>query len=220
MTRRVVSVGALTVLCVVVSASAQSPRADFVLDVAARGESRVIVSVTLEETRSARPYRLPSGVDVEVSIVKIGLMDQFAWGDEILYEILVRNVGRTDVELPWLADTDLHSVARIDMTGAYKHAGVFLEVVAADGKTTLGSLDPQLLAGVKDRPDTIQRLRPQETALLKLRGRWMGLASTAESTFSQPNGAVRLRAMLALFSDVHNATSSNSIPVTVFPRDR
>jgi hypothetical protein len=203
MRRAVLAVGSVCVVALMSSAVAQQrPTPDYLLDVASRGP------VPLDESTSPAGARTGSGGgdsrartagDVEISLVRLDAAPPFEWGEHFVYEVLVENVGRDVVMLPWSPDRNVYALGRSGLAIDVLKGSVVLEVYSADGVTPLAKLEPQLLGGSDALGGTVQPLRPGETAVLRLPGRWRSIDSGgAERVLAQPEGQVTLKARLTL----------------------
>ena len=137
----------------------------------------------------------------------------FAWGDEFEFRLRLKNVGPVTITLPWAPDGLVPEASNV------QRASALIEVESLDGKRRLGQLDGFLLAGVETKPDSLRRLAPGATALLRVPARWSSIsADVSDGILREPMGQVRVRGTFALFETATRATSPNAQNVVLIKR--
>jgi hypothetical protein len=157
--------------------------------------------------------------DEERSAIAVRLMplgrDVFVWGEEFEYEVLVENVGRRPVILPWSADWLIPQETKPEQP-TVRRASVAIEVRSLDNQQRLAQLNPQGLAGSVNMPGTIQRLGPKEKAIIRVPASWLAIdVNAAARVLAQPQNQVRMSVVVSLLDEQSVTMSSNSIATTV-----
>jgi hypothetical protein len=189
------------------------PQADFRLDLVPHRHLPRVERMDV----TPQPVLPHNGPRPELALTLLPLAHaDFLWGDEFEYEVLVRNIGTVPVWLPWTSDGLVPVRPRVASLPEVRRATVRLEVWSIDGKQRLGGLQSHALAGAVDIQGTLQRLAPNQTALLRVPGRWHSHAAGEIPTIlAQSNGEVRLSALLGVYEQSVVARSDNAVLATV-----
>ena len=209
------------VVSTVLVAGAQSPRADYVLDIVGQG-------LTPDTEANTGSSRISAGGGVSKSEVPnssadlrvtLGSVDpkSFDTGDSFVYEVLIQNVGTQSVILPWSADRALFKVAAPAMPPV-REGSLFLEVRDRMGSRRLAWLEPQLLFGSEAVGGSLQTLARGERALIRVPGQWRASDRETGAILREPNGVVQVSAMLHIVQTQLLVRSVNGLEVSV--RDR
>jgi hypothetical protein len=142
--------------------------------------------------------------------------NQYELGEQITYEVLIRNDGQLPVTFPWSPDVALFNRLNRAIAGM-RNGSLFLQAEDAEGHT-LANLESQVLVGAPDEPNTLEVLAPGDTARIRLPGAWRTSDVEASMVLRQPRGEVRVRAVLSLINPPVYVKSDNSVDVVVTRR--
>ena len=217
---RMANIKALIVVCLsTTTAIAQSPRADFVLDLltyrhAPDPDDAPLLSSgsgggTSDGGRRPDPVRLTL-VTLERT--------RFVWGDSVVYEVLIENIGNWPLTLPWSPDRSAAAPRQSKETSGRRRGALWLEV-RRDGCAPVppcARLELQSLFGSRSEPGTLQTLAPRQTALIRVPGLWRASEFELSRLMRQEQAAtVQVTAALDLFDEQLQVHSLNSIEVSV-----
>jgi hypothetical protein len=145
----------------------------------------------------------------------------FVYGEEFIYEVLIENIGRETIVLPWSPDLGAFVQPAPRLPAGYLRGSVYLRVESASGQPeVLALLESQSLYGSDEVPRSRLNLAPGRTALLRVPARWSATMPEGRAgILKQPDGAVQVRAVFSVY--VHNfplVRSTNALPLRVLPR--
>lgn len=200
------------------SARNQNTRADHVLDAVAYPRLAPREDPTRSRGEVEAGGITPSDlIDVSGVTVTLASLDRTSYvlGDPIVYEIFIRNGGRTSLVIPWNPDPEafvgeLHAPTT-------SRASVFLEV-RNDRAERVAWLEMQGLLGSAAVAGGLETIAPGETALLRLPGRWRTNTDADARALIAAAGRVRMAAVLQLKARL--IPSVNEVEVLIAPRNR
>lgn len=144
----------------------------------------------------------------------------FVWGEEFVYELLLKNVGALPIFVPWSPNIDLVRSAIYRDRPDLRRATISLEVYGPSGQR-LGRLEMQHLAGATSELQTLQTLAPGQSAILRVRGRWRTpFGDDGIKILSQPEHEVALVATVILYEEGIVSRSESIGPVMILPLSR
>jgi hypothetical protein len=237
--RKVVSqLGALMrLLCCIVAAasmsgilSAQGSAAarvpDFVLDTIARGGIPLWEAPDPDYDSRRPPQPAPpishAARSQARAAIELRSMDSksYVWGEEFVYELLIVNTGSIPFSVPYSVEASLVRSARYRERLELLEASVLLEVSDTKGRF-LGVLQTQYMAGAREELRTLQTLESGQSAVLRLRGRWLTNAPDhAYAILKQPGAVVGISATLLIAREGLLAKSVAFGPIVVEPAAR
>jgi hypothetical protein len=142
--------------------------------------------------------------------------DEFRWGDSCIYEVLIENIGREPIVIPWSPDRNLFPISARDAMSWYLDGAVGLEVLGRRGSRPLARLKLQPLFGSDTVGGSLQTVAAGQRAMIRIPGQWRASeAEIAEVARHQPDGLVSVAATLDLFDQVVHVRSINAIDITV-----
>jgi hypothetical protein len=206
---------ALALLVFAASVAAQAPAAEYFLDLVS-----YLHSPRPEAAASARvllPGRIidfdadpPAPISLDLTLVTLEGR-QFEWGDEFIYEILVKNAGPEPVAIPWTPDPLL-----LPEQERSAGASISLEISNRDRSERLG-LALQPLFGSASVSGTLQTLEPGQSARIRVRGAFSSTSPQAVADFLQDESPmdVAVKARFDLIEQGVLLTSANSIDATL-----
>ena len=164
------------------------------------------------------PHREPPET-LNVTLVATDVVS-FAWGDHFVYELLIENIGKRPVTLPWSPDMGPFAQPVPRTPPGFVAATLSLHVETHDGTSSrLAILHPQSLYGSYEVPGSLLVLAPGKTAHIRVPAQWASGSDEREAVLRQSDGAVQLRAVVSIHSDdVPVARSKNTLPVRVIRR--
>jgi hypothetical protein len=161
----------------------------------------------------AHDRKEPSGL--VLTLVSVD-RNNYLSGDAIIYELVLENQGSGMVTLPWSPDRVRFNSPSED---ANVHvASLFLEVRNRGGRERLAWLQPQLLFGSADVDGSLQTLAPGERARIRVPGFWRASEYERAHVLRQPNGLVRVAAVVHIEDLGQLVTSVNTLPVAIGSR--
>ena len=203
--------------------SAQRPQADHHLDIP--GENRSSASPaapfvpTGPSTMTGQSHREFATV-LKLTLVSVDV-SEFAWGDHFVYEVLIENTGKLPVTLPWSPDMGAFAQPVKRTPPGFRSGTLRLQVEPANAPgSVLAFLDHQALYGSLEVPRSLLVLPPGKTALVRVPAQWSATMQEGRAAvLGQPDGAVRIRAILTIYDDdVPLTRSTNTLPIRVQPR--
>jgi hypothetical protein len=199
------------------TAIAQSPRADFVLDLLTfqHAPASDAANPPTSGSGGGSSHRNPTPDPIRLTLLTLE-RTRYAWGDSIVYEVLVENIGRRPVTLPWSPDLIAADSVRPGRADDNRSGAVSLEV-RRDGRPLPNArIAFQTLFGARTQPRTVQTLAPRQTALIRVPGYWEASAAEVASVMGQEQAAtVQVTAVFDLFDEHLQVHSVNSIEVSV-----
>jgi hypothetical protein len=211
----------LTAILIVVSlwtatGIAQSPRADFVLDLLTyqHAPDPAVAPVLSSGSGGGTSDGVRRPDPIRFTLVTLE-RTRFVWGDSVVYEVLIENIGNRPLTLPW--SSDLSAAGPSEQTHGRRTGAVSLEVRRRNGSPFPdASLELQSLFGTRTEPRTLQTLAPRRTALIRVPGWWNASATGVAAVMRQEQAAtVQVTAVLDLFDEHLQVHSANSIEVLV-----
>ena len=200
--------------------AAQSPAGDHFLDLVAylhsppppaNASARVLLPGRIIDF-DADP---PAPVSLELTLASLEGRE-FEWGDDCIYEIVVKNAGPEPVAIPWTPDPLL--LPEAERTAG---ASIALELSNPDRQEPL-TLVLQPLFGSPSVSGTTQMLAPGETARIRARTSLSSTSLQAVDDFLQDASpiSVSVKARFDLIDPGVVLISSNSIDATLTPRPK
>ncbi len=197
------SIGLMLVMSLAVLA--QGPAPTYRLDLTSPDTVRSLprpFNSSLEASGSGQK-RVPLPLRLELVWLDRG---SYVMGGEIQYEVMIKNVGSTAIDLPWSADLDA-----IEVTGL-PFVQINLWLVAKDRTGRDYMMGAVFLNGTTRMPETLQQLNPGETASIMAKGLMPSDPEHAPTVAS--SGPLQVRAVLqwqgnatTLWAPVHSANS-------------
>src|SRR4051812_35674116 len=128
-------------------------------------------------------------------------------GETMEYEVLLENVSRGPVTLPWSPD-------RVRFTNVERQITSVLELEVRDavGTRVLAHLQPQVLYGAREIPGSLLVLPPGHTARIKVPSVWIAPEQQTRAMLLEPSGALRVFAVYIANSELQ--TSGNYVEAT------
>jgi hypothetical protein len=141
---------------------------------------------------------------------------EFEWGDDCIYEILVKNAGPEPIVMPWTPDPLL--LPESERTAG---ASIAIELSNPDRPEPL-TLVLQPLFGAASVSGTTQMLAPGETARIRARSAFSSTSLQAVEDFLQDESpiAVTVKARFDLIDAGVVLISTNSIDATLTSRPK
>jgi hypothetical protein len=209
------------VVSAILVAGAQSPQADFVLDIVAQRVAPESSAKADATGISAGAGGAASGVPNSSANVQLTLESlepiSLDTGDSFVYDVLIQNVGPGSVVLPWSPDPAPFKSPASVMPPALE-GSLFLEVRDRNGSKRLAWLEPQLLFGSKEVAGSLQTLARGERALIRVPGHWRTSDRETNAILREPNGVVQVSAVLHVVQAQLLVRSVNGLEASV--RDR
>ena len=208
-----------SVVSAVLVAGAQSPRADFVLDIVGH-------RVTPDESANTDASGIPggggggtvSGVPSSSGSLELtlGSLEPMSLdtGDPLVYEVLIQNVGTRAFVLPWSPDRAVFK-APVPAMPPVREGSLFLEVRDRMGSRRLAWLEPQLLFGSKAVGGSLQSRARGERALIRVPGHRRTSDRETSAILREPNGVVQVSAVLHVVQEQLLVRSVNGLVVSV-----
>jgi hypothetical protein len=209
----------------VVRTAAQQRSPDHVLDVLTyeftpakeTQESGIVMGGSMGMSSGDR--REPLSARLAVTLISLD-RTSFQWGDSVIYEVLLENVGRVPIVLPWSPDPNLFlEFAEPSSPPPYQKAVVELQVLTSTSKL-VARLPAQGLYGSDAVAGSLLVMAPRQTALIRIPTQWsVSDAEHGEVMREQPNGEVRVTAsFLSISERPGSVRAKNELDVLIAPR--
>ena len=199
--------------------TAQGRKPDHYLDVAGQTRSEIPPGTFFPGRNSigASAHRMAPST-LKLTLVSIERA-AFVYGEHFTYEVLIENAGNVPITLPWSPNEGAFAQPFPRTPAGFLGGSIYLQVESESGGT-LGLLNSQAMYGSQETPGSLLVLGPGRTALLRMPTQWSATMDGGRAKIlQQPEGAVRLRAVLGLYLDDFPLTrSTNTLPVRITPR--
>ena len=214
-------VACLMFLATAAGPHAQSVKADHYLDIPGHTHTGTSGAGAFFPTRhSVSSSSHPPPSPLKVTLVSVDRTD-FVYGEEFVYEVLIENISKELVTLPWSPDQGAFVQPAPRIPSGYISGSVYLLVESASGQpAVLALLDSQSLYGSDEVSRSRLALAPGRTALLRVPAQWSATMDEGRTRIlQQPDGAVQVRAVFSVHADRAQLTrSTNTLPMRVVAR--